>query len=149
MVEILGGNLRNFFDRVDREVKNADITYTGELYEVWEVSDELFERMCNMTEEQFYDIAENDEAWWRQSSGSNMGTPDTKVHINGHELLGWYSPWDDDDPDDEFEIYSSKLTSYLCDVCGASKPRNVCALAMDLAKYNNITMGELFTKCEG
>lgn len=40
------------------------------------------------------------------------------------------------------------LLEYLCENIGASQPRNVCALAVDLAKYNNMTMGELFTKYE-
>ena len=41
MKEILGHNLKQFFDKNDN-VKN---TYTGEEYEVWEVSDEIFSRM--------------------------------------------------------------------------------------------------------
>ena len=72
------------------------------------------------------------------------------VHVNGHDMLAWADePWEDEDEDEEFEIYASCLTDYLCDVVGASQPKNVCAVAVDLAKYNNMTMGELFAKYEG
>ena len=41
MVEILGSNLKRFFDTVDNPPKDAEITYAGNSsginYEVWEV----------------------------------------------------------------------------------------------------------------
>lgn len=149
MKEILGGSLKRFFDTVDNKCNDADITYAGNRYEVWEVSDELFDKMCDMSEEEFVEFAGSD-AWWRQSDGSVLGVPGTTVYINGKEMLGWTDGlWDDEDEEDEFEIYASCLTTYLCDVVGASQPKNVCACAMDLAKYNNMSMGELFTKYEG
>ena len=145
MKEILGNNLEQFFNR---EI-DGNCTYKGNRYEVWEVSNEVFDAMCDMSEERFIELA-GEDAWWRSAKGSNLGTPDTKVYVNGHEMLGWAGePWDGEDEDDEFEIYASSLTSYMCDVVGASQPRNVCALAVDLARYNCITMGELFTKYEG
>ena len=145
MKEILGNNLKHFFNT---EI-NGELTYKGNRYEVWEVSDETFNIMCEMTEEKFVELASED-AWWRSAEGSNQGVPDTTAYINGHEMLAWAGePWEDEDEDDEFEIYASCLTNYLCDVMGASQPKNVCALAVDLAKYNGMTMGELFTKYEG
>ena len=49
MVEILGCDLKRFFDTVDNPPKDAEITYAGNSsginYEVWEVSDELF-KVC-------------------------------------------------------------------------------------------------------
>lgn len=147
MKEILGGNLKRFFDTVDEKCINADITYANDRYEIWSVSDELFNRMCDMSEEEFVELSGN-EAWWRSSEGSVLGIPDTKVYINGKEMLGWYKPWDEYE-DDKIEIYACSLTDYLCDFIGASQPRNVCALAVDLAKYNKMTMAELFRKYEG
>ena len=140
MKEILGNNLQKFFDIVDPHYSEAEITYSDYgKYEVWEVSDKLFEKMCNMTEEKFEEIA-GEEAWWRSSESSVLGCPDTYFTVNDAELLAWDSP-----------IYSSKkwhdysnLTEYLRECLGASLPKNVCALATDLALYNNITMGELF-----
>lgn len=145
MKEILGNNLEQFFNT---EI-NGKRTYKGNRYEVWEVSDEIFNIMCEMSEERFEKLA-GEDAWWRSAEGSNQSVPDTTIHINGYELLGWAGePWEDEDEDEEFEIYSRSLSDYLCDVIGASQPKNVCALSVDLAKYNNMTMGELFTKCEG
>ena len=151
MKEILGNHLTNFF--VEMKMRNEDYnkdlmcTYKGRRYEVYSISDELFNAMCNMSEENFVELA-GEDAWWRSSEGSNLGVPDTKVYINGNEMIGWADEsWDDEDK--EFEIYASNLSNYLCDVIGASQPRNVCALAVDLAKYNGMTMGELFTKYEG
>ena len=144
MKEILGNNLKQFFDN---EI-NGNCTYKGDRYEVWEVTNEMFDIMCDMSEELFVELA-GEDAWWRSAEGCNLGTPDTIIHINGHKLLGWSGePWEDDEEDDEFEIYASNLSNYLCDVIGISQPRNVCAVAVDLAKYNSMTMGELFTECE-
>ena len=57
MIEILGNNLQNFFDSVDEEYTDAEIKYAGSRYEVWEISDKLFKRMCDMSEEEFIGIA--------------------------------------------------------------------------------------------
>jgi len=151
MKEILGNNLFNFIIEISnrKDYNRHQRTYKGKQYEVWEVSDDLFEDMCNMSEEEFVKMA-GEDAWWRYCEGSVLETPDATIYINGNKMLGWADePWEDEDEEDDWEIYSSSLTEYLCDVVGVSQPRNVCALAMDLAKYNNMTMGELFTKYEG
>ena len=147
MKEILGGNLKRFFDTIDINCSNAEITYTNNRYEVWKVSDELFNDMCEMTEEMFVDLA-GEDAWWRQSEGSNLGTPYEKNIVNGHKLISWSRGYFDCEESRRSKKYES-LSDYLCNCVGASQPRNVCALAMDLAKYNNMTMGELFRKYEG
>ena len=146
MIEILGNNLSQLFNNI---TLNGVCTYKGKRYEVWEVSDEVFNVMCDMSEDKFVELAGKD-AWWRHSDGSNLGTPDSKVYVNGCEMFGWAGEtWDDEDENDEFEVYASNLSNYLCDVIGASQPRNVCAVAVDLAKYNNMKLSELFRKYEG
>lgn len=141
MKEILGKDLKNFFDVVDSEYNNAEITYAGNRYEVWEVSDELFKQMCDMSEEKFVELA-GDDAWWRSSEGSVMGTPNVEFIISGEKMIGWNTRG-------EYENFQyANLSDYLCYGIGASQPKNVCACAMDLAKYNNMTMGELFNKYE-
>lgn len=140
-MEILGNNLKKFFDTVDSGCKNADITYANREYEVWKVSDELFKKMCDMSEDEFVSIA-GEDAWWRSSEGSVLGTPDTKFVINGDEMIGWNMKM-------EYNNFQyAKLTDYLSCELGVSQPRNVCACCMDLAKYNNMTMAELFKKYE-
>lgn len=141
MKEILGNNLKGFFDVVDSKLNEADITYAGNRYEVWEVSDGLFKKMCNMSEEEFVELA-GDGSWWRSAEGSNLGIPDVEFSVNGEKLIGWN--WKN-----TFCRNYQSLTEYLCECVGASTEKNVCACAVDLAKYNNITMGALFRKHEG
>ena len=146
MREILGNNLKQFFSHMDKYEVESRLTYKGERYEVWEVDDDLFPEMRDMSEEKFLELA-GEDSWWRSSPGSNIGTPDAKAYVNGCEMLCWNL--DDEDVGDKLEIYSSNLSDYLCNVVGASLPRNVCSVAMDLSKHNGMTMSELFTKYEG
>ena len=141
MIEILGNNLKQFFDIVDNPPNDAEITYAGERYEVWEVSDELHKKMCDMTEEKFVELA-GEDTWWKSSEGSVLGVPDTEFEVKGEDMLGW-NRWD------RKQKKYSDLSEYLCECVGASTGKNVCACAMDLAKYNDMTMGELFEKYEG
>ena len=143
MIEILGNNLKQFFDIVDNPPNDAEITYAGGRYEVWKVSDELFAKMCDMLEEEFVGIA-GEDAWWRSSTGSVIGTPDTEFDVNGNNLVAWDSPIYESKKDNKYE----NLSDYLCNCIGVSQPRNVCACAVDLAKYNDMTMGKLFEKYE-
>ena len=143
MIEILGKNLKQFFDTIDNPPNDAEITYAGDKYEVWEVSDKLFKKMCDMSEEEFVGIA-GEDAWWRSSTGSVIGVPDTEFDINGNNLVAWNSPIYESKKDNKYE----NLSDYLCNCIGVSQPRNVCACAVDLAKYNDMTMGELFEKYE-
>ena len=166
MKEILAVNLQSLFDNISLK---GTKTYSGELYEVWEVSDDTFELMCNMSDEEFEKLCP--EGMWRSATGSNMGTPDVEYKINGNLIYAWdgYSRSDyesecqecsdrksgacEGTENDFSECFGAReysgLLEYLCEEIGASQPANVCALAVDLAKYNNMTMGELFTKYEG
>ena len=137
-MEILGNNLKRFFDNIDNSPNDAKITYTGNKYEVWEVSDALFDKMCDMLEEEFVKLA-GEDAWWRQSEGSVLGTPDSYFEVNGECLIGW-NRWNY-----ETTRYTN-LSEYLCDCVGVSTGKNVCACVTDLAKYNDMTMAELFEK---
>ena len=169
MVEILGYNLKSLFENTKL---NGICTYKGVpqkeydiTYEVWEVSDEDFDIMCNMTEERFE--AYCPDGWWRQSTGSIMGVPCDKFIINNDKIFAWdgYSRqnWEHDCQKcshpcsgtykDWEECYSSRkystITEYLCEELGASTEKNVCALLTDLAKYNKMKMSELMRKYEG
>ena len=151
MREILGNNLKTFFDTVDSHYTNAECTYKGNRYEVWKLSDELFDRMCNMTEKEFAKLSGRYDAWMRSADGSNLNWHEKgEFKVNGKSMIGWKNkPWQDDDKEyDNCKIYTD-LSEYLCEHIGASQPRNVVACAMDLAKYNNMSMAELFQTYEG
>lgn len=151
MPEGLGKNLKEFFDKVDPLYKDAEITYANDRYEVWNISDELFERMCHMTEKEFVKLSGRDDAWWRSADGSNLNWHEKgKFIVNNKTMIGWKNkPWQDDDKEYDNCTNYTDLSEYLCEHVGASLPRNVVACTMDLAKYNDMTLGELFKNYEG
>lgn len=151
MVEILGGNLRPFFENMCRlEGVIALIGYENTIknygkIEVIQLKDEDFDKIKDMSEEKFIQLA-GEDAWWRHAEGSNLGVPYGKFIINHHRVRGWESR-------NEYGRYKARcnydsLLDYFCNHIGASQPRNICALATDMAKYNNMTMSELFTKLQ-
>jgi hypothetical protein len=146
MKEILvWGNPEKEFERLGVQPK---LTWQGygwdkdEEMRVYEVNEDDFKILCE---------EDNDEYWqdagWRYCEGSNQGIPQSKAKVNGKDLICWYEPYVDEEDDEDDEPYYEEfkhLLQYLCDSVGASQPRNVCALVADLAKYNNMTMAELF-----
>ncbi len=139
MKEILAKNIENIVDVSKR-------AYCGDRYEVWQVSDGTFNILCNMSDETFYRQCPN--GWWRSADGSNMGVPNYEFTINGHLIDAWMRDAEDEEEKEYYDTPYSSLTEYLRTVLGASTERNVCALAVDLAKYNNMTMAQLFQKYE-
>jgi hypothetical protein len=172
MREIIGENLNNIF--IIQGI-NPKETFSGSIgywsnFKVWEVNDVEFESLCNITDEQFEKWFE-EGAWWRYASGSIMGTPCYDFIINGQPIVAWrehhsenrhQEDWNSMSEDEkseytDFNDYCDTWTTteykdileYFCEELGASTERNVCALAADLAKYNNITIAELFRKYGG
>ena len=172
MIEIIGENLQTFMENMHI---NATLTYSGNIgywehFEVWELNDDKFKRLCEITDEQFEQYAAED-AWWRQSDGSVMGSPCYDFVINGNTIVAWRDHyWEDryredwtemsDEDKSEYEDFDDycntwmiteykDILEYFCEELGASTERNVCALATDLAKYNNMTLAELFRKYGG
>ena len=142
MKEILANNLTGFFGSANIEAKR---TYKGKRYEVWELSDTDYEKICDMTEKGFEELAGNEGSWWRYATGSVLMFPKDKIRINNQDIIAWA-----DSIYEDKKVYEyPNLSEYLCNHLGISQPRNIVACAMDLAKYNNMTMGELFTKYEG
>jgi hypothetical protein len=174
MKEIIGENMKNIFiiqGINPKEAFSGSIGYWPD-FKVWEVNDTEFNSLCEITDEQFERWSE-EGAWWRWSEGSIMGVPTYEFTINGEKIMAWYDGdrdkdliedfWYDvakgyeTDADGNLEKYIAAwhtteykdLLEYFCEELGASTERNVCALATDLAKYNNITMAELFRKYGG
>ena len=116
---------------------------------------------------------EKSDAWWRGRGfddqwTSNMGLPNATYVIDGHKIRAWDG--------DECKIYEEQfcencpdklsgecdgtdstdlcdkreydtVIDYLSRELGASTPDNVYVVTHDLAKYNGLTLGELFNKC--
>jgi ribosomal protein S25 len=147
-MEILAGNMDNYFSRTGIKAKKTwdGTRYGGGTYQVWELSQEEFEKL-DATSEESYQSGE----WWRSAEGSNMGKADVLYIINGKEIKAWDGAHREDFDEEEEELFEreySRLTEYFCDEVGASLEKNVCALAVDLAKQNRMTMAELFAKYE-
>ena len=167
MSEIFGGGgLENAFEALGIDAK---MTYKGSrepYYEVWELN----KKDLRALEE----VEEWDENWgfFRFSKGSNMGTACSIFTVNGHELIAWEGfrredlrdEWENNASDEEkaeyhyrfkeFEdIYMpheySSLLEYFCQEIGASTETNVCALAVDLARANGMSLARLFQTFEG
>lgn len=147
MKEILGNNLEQFFFVLDcpKEYVMAR-TYKSDRYEVWSMPDEVFDMISDMSEEKFVKLA-GEDAWWRSSNGSVLYSLDKgEITINNKKMIGWIRKlWDEEISKD---INYQSLSEYLCEFIGASTPNNVVACTMDLAKFNNMTMGQLFSKYE-
>lgn len=129
-VEILcGGNIENAFKELGVDFNT---TYSGKLYKVCEVDKKDVKVMENYE-------GEWPVSWgfWRFATGSNMGTPYSFMTINGHDLICWES---DTNCKDSYDT----LLDYMSEAIGVSQPRNVCALAVDLARANGMSMSELF-----
>lgn len=147
MREILAEELQPLFDQsLPNGIQlGGECTYKGNLYEVWEISDEVFDIMCDMPEEDFESACPG--GMWRSSKGSNLEfLPHGEFTINSIPMIGWERGND--------EIFGighnySGLLEYLCSYIGASTPKNVCACAVDLAKINSMKLSELFEKYEG
>lgn len=141
MKEILGGDLKLAFEETGIKAK---MTYQNvdKGYEVWELSDKKFEKLCSIKDEDWKD----DWGWWRSAECSNMGYVDVSLKINNHSIWAWSgSNYEEDYENKEYD----NLLEYFCYELNASQPSNVCALAVDLAQQNNITMSELFKKYVG
>ena len=170
VVEILG-------DKMHKVFKEHGIPYTKTYskrcnpkkkhdphYEVYEISQNDMKRL-----EEIFDLPSS--SWWRYAKGCNLGTPFDFFTINGNELIAWggarrddLRDWWDKEPDEEKAAYNysfsayekdtmpykyETLTEYMCDEIGASMESNVCALAVDLARANGLTMAKLFELYEG
>lgn len=144
---LISGNVDNDFKRLG---VNPKLTYGDEdkEYKVYEVSEEDFEILCN--EPDIEGTWEN--CGWRYCTGSNKGVVNNKLIVNGKELKCWYKEDFEeglDELEEEFKPEYDDLLTYLCDECGCSTFKNVCALTTDLAKANNLKLSQLFNGYQG
>ncbi|WP_416188246.1 hypothetical protein [Clostridium perfringens] len=155
MVEILiMGDVAKDFKRLGVKLNQ---TYNGYEYGVCEVTEEEFKILC--------DEPDIKGTWincgWRYCKGSNQQKPSQKVLINNKEIIAWYDDTLDFDSEEErlayieehggvmpLERFDDLLTYFVIEM-GVSQPKNICALSVDLAKYNNIKLSELFNIYQG
>ena len=149
-MEILAGNLDGFIERSGIKAIKTHET-TDHKYQTWEIEDSEFEKLCKTNDDDY-----KDGDWWRSAEGSNMGSVNRRFKIDNHYIKAWDGASREEIEEENKNLpvcdrlstpreYTG-LAEYLCDEIGASQPRNVCALCVDLAKQNKISMAELFRK---
>ncbi|WP_270364071.1 hypothetical protein [Bacillus paranthracis] len=119
-------------------------TYGGKYdrgsYKVYELPEEDFDKLSKDKTIAEYRWATTS---WRWAKGSNLEEPTEYVVVNGNHLKGWIN-------EEHYKPYTyTTLTNYLEEVLGCTAPRNVCAVATDLAKYNHMSMASLFRIYQG
>jgi hypothetical protein len=165
-VEILGGNgLHKAFKELGIKATRTYRSSEKPHYEVWELSKDDLKKLDNTFE------WKDEWGWWRYAKGSNMGTPFDFFQVNGKELIAWGGAkredlildWANETNEEKAAYhYSFKeyekimcpyaydtLLTYMAEELGASVERNVCALAVDLARANGMSMAQLFKTYEG
>ncbi|HDR3897007.1 MULTISPECIES: hypothetical protein [Bacillus] len=129
---------------------NATRTYGNEEtpYQVYELTDKEFEKLSVLCMNE----DDNDEHWqnggWRWCTGSNQPIPTDKATVKHKELVCWVEPIEVGEESYKNDWHVN-LLEYLDIEMGCTAFTNVCAVAKDLAKYNNMTMAELFKKYQG
>jgi len=157
MIEILGGfDLPKAFEYLGI---SGEKTYHGNSCCVWKLSESDFKILNDVPNADWKD----EWGWWRYAKGCNITYyPAHRFFVNNQIMLGFYEEdrleyhikyWTKDGEMTKEEairdFFSTKykgIRSYLCDEIGASTETNVCAIAVDLARINHMTLGELFSK---
>lgn len=119
-------------------------------YQVWLLSKEDFDNLCSVDDNDW----KEDWGWWRSSGGSTMGVPDSEFTVNGEKLLAWNGNQTCAGKiSDQDECYGAReyedILAYINKETGLSTETNICALCIDLARHNNLTLSELFKKYLG
>ena len=136
MAEILAGNgIQTAFKELGIKAKRTYKSSHEPFYEVWELDKKDLKIL-----EDTYEWPDN-YGWYRYSKGSNMGTAASFLTINGQFMIGWESKSGNDTYD--------TLLGYFCDGIGAGQPRNIIALAVDIARANGMSVAKLFKTYEG
>ena len=136
--------IKEDFERLGIRVRK---TYVGKEYIVCELSDEEFKSLCD--EPDIKGTWEN--GGWRYVDSSILGEPNIVREIRGKQLKCWEGDTDYVDFMKEIgiEVKHENLLDYMSEELGVGQMGNVCALAMDLAKYNGMKMSELFEVYQG
>lgn len=173
MIEIIGEHMMPVFEQLHIFPKIVYSGSVGHWhhFEVWELNEEEFRILTDTFDGEAGDAKWNQIApegsWWRYAEGSNMGKPTEFFTVNGKPLCAWRNehrvhdlaieynelPVEEKNEYVDFDDYCSvwlpskqheDILSYFSDEIGASTEGNVCALVTDIAKYNNMTVAEVF-----
>lgn len=125
----------------------------GNVIRVYEVNGIEFKIMCEDTEPE----GSWQNGCWRSADGSNLGKVSKRYKIANHYIKAWdgagrIAALEEVNGNTNHDDYwyqnreYGNLLEYISEEIGAGQPRNVCAVATDLAKQNGIKLSELFAK---
>lgn len=160
-IELLAGNgIKAAFKELGIQATRTYKSPKDYDYQVWEIEKSDLKKLENVTE------WHNGWGWWRFAKGSNMGIPFDFFDVNGRELIAWpgarrdslRDEWDEESMEEKeayhysFREYEKtqmphsydNLLEYCCNELGASTETNICALAVDLARHNGMSLADLF-----
>ncbi|PFL23224.1 hypothetical protein COJ07_06505 [Bacillus cereus] len=125
-------------------------TYGNETtsYQVYAVSDDGFKKLSDDADNRDLDDGHWGDGGWRWCEGSNQPIPTDKATVKHKELVCWVEPIEVGEESYKNDWHVN-LQEYLDIEMGCTTFKNVCAVTKDLAKYNNMTMAELFEKYQG
>lgn len=142
MYEILVfGEIQNDLDRLGIKAREtySNIPSNGDKkIRVYTLDEKNFEMLCEDAEIDDSDKNVWKDGAWFYAEGSNMHEPDVYVTVNSQKLLGWSLDY----YDEKFD----SITDYLYKTFDVSTIKNICSLSVDLAKYNDLSLSDLFSK---
>lgn len=158
MREILGNQLEEAFKAlgiIGKKTYTTILKY-GIEYSIYQLEDDQYEKLCDTPDELWLD----DYGFWRGANGCNLSQDEVDTfEINKQPIIAFLGSFREDleienaslPEEDRWEREKEygTLLEYLCDEIGASQERNIIAIAIDLAKMNDMSVSELFTKYQG
>lgn len=171
--EILDFAKEEGFETIRMTFEDKNPKRDRDSFNVFEISEEEFEKMCDYEDENGVHIVGEEHpmiwkdhwGWWRYATGCALEDVEPTIYafINNNELKVWYSSdkmriditdWiEDGDPEPlnnlmgywiaEHSKYPD-LFRYCIDMWGVSTEQNITAVAVGLAKLNNMKLSDLF-----
>ena len=170
--EILNFAKEEGFKTVQMTFEDSNPKQNRECFNVFEISEEEFQKMCNYEDGNSIHVVGEEHpvwkeswGWWRYSKGCNLENKEPTMvgKINNNVLTIWYNEnkmYDDvecyyvGEDDEANEEYYDRwaldhseyidLFDYCIEMWGCSTERNVTAIAVGLAKLNNMSLSDLF-----
>lgn len=105
-------------------------------FQIWQMSENELDKISDIEDADWRERY----GFWVYTEGTDLGKPKHKTKINGYKITAYN--------EQNISEYAN-LREYLKVAMNATEPEKICAVCVDLAKYNNMTMAELWTKYQG
>lgn len=142
-MEILGFGLEKAFSELGVVAQKK---YQGGRFEVWELSNADYQRICSVPDEDW----KEDWGWWRSGRCILEGNPLHEYCVHGEKMLGWLDEEREKEEDSDYiGCPYSTFTDWLIFCWGLGTEKNIACFATSLAKHNGLTLAEFMQKYQG